>query len=41
MENSEVKQIRIKNRPCYFFDDIIRLEDFDLDNMIFNRRKST
>ena len=32
MENNEIKEVRIKNRTCYFFDDVIKLEDFDLDN---------
>ena len=27
--NDEVKEIDIKNRTCYFFDDIIKIEDFD------------
>ena len=25
----EVKQINIKNRSCYFYDDIIDLKDFE------------
>ena len=29
MENNEVKKVRIKNRMCYYFDDIIKLEEFD------------
>ena len=27
MENNEFKKFRIKNRMCYYFDDIIKLED--------------
>ena len=27
------KKVRIKNRTCYYFDDIIKLEDFDLDDI--------
>ena len=34
MENNEFKKIHIKNRTCYYFDDIIKLEDFDLDNIL-------
>ena len=30
MENSEFKKVQIKNRTRYYFNDIIRLEDFDL-----------
>ena len=26
-------KVRIKNRACYYFDDIIRLEDFSIDNI--------
>ena len=29
MENNEVKKVRIKNRMCHYFDDIIKLEEFD------------
>ena len=29
MENNELKKARIKNRTCYYFDDIIKTEDFD------------
>ena len=30
--NDKLKEIHIKNRICYYFDDIINIEDFDLDN---------
>ena len=30
MENNEFKKVRIKNHTCYYFDDIIKLEDFDI-----------
>ena len=33
MENDEFKKVCIKNSTCYYFDDIIKLEDFDLDNI--------
>ena len=32
--NDELKEINIKNRTCYYFDDIIKIEDFDLDNVL-------
>ena len=38
MENNEFKKVRIKNRTCYYFDDIIKLEDFNLDNILFNEK---
>ena len=34
MENNEIKIVCIKNRTCCYFDDIIKLEDFDLDILI-------
>ena len=29
--NNELKEIDIKNLPCYCFDDIIKIEGFDFD----------
>ena len=34
MENNEFKKVSIKIRMCYYFDDIIKLEDFDFDNIL-------
>ena len=36
--NDELKEIDIKNRLCYYFDDIIKFEDFDLDNLLIDER---
>ena len=33
MENSESKKVNIKNHTCYYFNGIIKLEDFELDNI--------
>ena len=33
VENNECKNVRIKNRMCYYFDDKIKCEDFDFDNI--------
>ena len=33
MGNNEFKKGRIKNRTCYYFDNVIKLEDFNLDNI--------
>ena len=33
MKNNEFKKVRIKNCTCYYFDDIIKSEDFDPDNI--------
>ena len=35
MENNDnLKDIDIKSSTCYYFDDIIKIEDFDLDNIL-------
>ena len=33
MENDGFKAVPIKNRTWYYFDDIIRFEDFDYNNI--------
>ena len=38
MKNNELKTVRIKNCTCYYFDKIIKLEDFDLDNILINEK---
>ena len=38
MENNELKKVRIKNRKYYFFDGIIKLEDFNLDNILIDEK---
>ena len=35
MENNEF-EVCIKNRTCYYFDGIIKLEDFDFDNILID-----
>ena len=37
MENNEFKKNCIENRMCHYFNDMIKLEDFDFDNVLFNR----
>ena len=32
--NNESKEIDIKNHTCYYFDDIINVNDLDLDNIL-------
>ena len=32
--NDKLKEIDIKNFMCYYFNDIIRIEDFDVDNIL-------
>ena len=36
--NDELKEIDIKNRTCYYFDNIIKIEDFDSDNILINEK---
>ena len=36
--NDELKDINIKNRRCYYFNDIIKNEDFDLDNISLDEK---
>ena len=38
MENNELKKVPIKNRASYYFDDIIKLKDFDLDNILIDKK---
>ena len=33
MENNEFKKVCIKNCTCYYFNDTIKLQDFDIDNI--------
>ena len=36
--NDKLKENDIKNRTCYYFDDIIKIEDFDLDNFLIDEQ---
>ena len=38
MENNEFKKVRIKNRTRYYFNDIIKLEDCDLVNVLIDKK---
>ena len=38
MENNELKKGCIKNRTYCYFDDIIKLEDFDIDNILIDEK---
>ena len=33
--NDKSKEMDIKNRTCYYFDEVIKFEDFDLDMEMF------
>ena len=34
--NNELREINIKNCACCYFDDIIKIEDFDLDYILID-----
>ena len=36
--NNELKQSDIKSCMCYYFHDIIKIEDFDLDNVLIDEK---
>ena len=36
--NDELKEIDIKNPTCNYFDDIIKIEDFNLDNILIDEK---
>ena len=36
--NDELKEIDLKSRTCYYFDDIIKIEDFDFDNILIDEK---
>ena len=37
--NDKLKEINVKNRVFYYFDDIIKIEDFDLDNILVDENR--
>ena len=38
MENNESEKVRIKNRTFYNFDDVIKFEDFNSDNILLHEK---
>ena len=38
MEINEFLKVCIKNRTCYYFDDIIKFKDFDSDNILLDKK---
>ena len=38
MKNNEFWKVNIKNRTCYYFHEIIKLEDFDIDNILIDEK---
>ena len=37
---NNLKEISIKNRTCYYFDDIINIEKFDFDKFLLNKKSN-
>ena len=40
MENGEFLKVCSKNLTCYYFDDIIKFEDFDFDNKLTDEKSN-
>ena len=38
MEGNELKKDGIKNRTFYYYDDLIKIEDFDFDNILLDEK---
>ena len=36
--NDELKEINIKDHKCYYFNDIIKIKDFNLDNILIDEK---
>ena len=36
--NNELKETDIKNRTCYYFNDVIETKDFDFDNILTDEK---
>ena len=36
IENNKFKTVCVKNRTCYYFDDIIKFKDFDYNNILID-----
>ena len=35
---NELKEIDIKNCTCYYFEDIVKIENLDLDNILMDEK---
>ena len=38
MESDELKENDLKNRTCYYFDNIFKIEDFDIYNVLIHQK---
>ena len=39
MEKNELRKVSIKYRVCCYFDDIIKFQDFDLDDILLDGKQ--
>ena len=37
---NKLKEINVKNHSCYYFNDIIKFEDFDLDDILIDEKSN-
>ena len=37
---NKLKEVNVKNHSCYYFDDIIKFEDFDLDDILIDEKSN-
>ena len=40
MNNTGLQEINIKNHTCYYFDDIININNFNLDYILINEKSN-
>ena len=38
MKNNGFRKVYIRNRICYYLDDIIKLQVFDFDNILIDKK---
>ena len=36
--NDELNEINIKKRTCFYFDEIIKIKDFEFDNILLDEK---
>ena len=36
---NELKEIDIKDHMCYYFDDVIKIEDFDINDILISKKQ--
>ena len=39
-DHNELKKVWVKNCTCYYFDDLVKLEDVDFNNISLNKKSS-